>query len=72
MSQIKKGNLTVSSALFNFINQEVIPGTNIIFEEFWSNFDKAAHELSIVNKILLEKRESIQKKIDKWHIDNKG
>jgi malate synthase len=72
MSKIKKGNLTVSSALFDFINQEVIPGTNIIFEEFWSNFDKAAHELSIVNKILLEKRESIQKKIDKWHIDNKG
>ena len=72
MEKLKKGNLEVSSALFDFINQEVIPGTDIIVEEFWEKFDLAIHELAPINKALIEKRETIQKEIDKWHLANKG
>ena len=72
MERLKKGNLEVSSALFDFINQEVIPGTDIIVEEFWEKFDLAIHELAPINKALIEKRETIQKEIDKWHLANKG
>ena len=62
MSKIKKGNLTISSVLLEFINKEVIPDTNINADEFWGKFDAAVHELAPINKALLEKREVIQKK----------
>jgi malate synthase len=72
MNQVKKGNLTISSVLLKFINQEVIPGTGIDADNFWKKFDLAVHELAPVNKALIEKRETIQKKIDDWHLANKG
>ena len=72
MSYIKKGNLTIESVLLDFINQEAIPGTNISAENFWQRFDKTVHELAPINKALLEKRDSIQKKIDDWHLAKKG
>ena len=72
MDKIKKGNLIISSVLLEFVNQEVIPGTDIDTEDFWKNFDLAVHELAPVNKALIEKRENIQKQIDEWHLVNKG
>jgi len=72
MNQIKKGNLTINSVLLEFVNREVIPGTDIDAEDFWQKFDLAIHELTPVNKALIEKRESIQKQIDEWHLANKG
>ena len=71
MNQIKKGNLTINSVLLEFVNQEVIPGTDISIEDFWKKFDLAVHELTPINKTILEKRENIQKQIDAWHLANK-
>ena len=34
MNKIRKGNLTVSSVLLDFINQEVIPDTDIPANDF--------------------------------------
>ena len=68
---IDKNGLKVSSTLLNFINNEVIPNTNINIDNFWSKFSDVVHELSPVNKALIEKRETIQKKIDDWHKSNK-
>ena len=53
MNIIKKYNLEINSALFEFINNEAIPGTDIKPEDFWSGFEKVVHELSPKNKILL-------------------
>ena len=64
MNKIKKGNLTINSTLLDFINQEVIPETDIVVEDFWNKFDKVVQKLSPINKNLLKKREIIQKKID--------
>jgi len=72
MNKIKKGNLTIDSVLFEFVNQEVIPGTDIDAEDFWNKFDLAVHELAPINKALIEKRESFQNQIDKWHLTNKN
>ena len=71
MNKIKKENLTINSELFDFINKEVIPGTGINVDKFWKKFDFAVHELTPINKALIEKRETIQKKIDTWHLANK-
>ena len=62
MNYIKKNNLKINSVLFEFINKEVIPGTNINSEDFWTNFGKIVHELAPINKSLIKKREIIQKK----------
>ena len=70
MSLTEKNGLKISSKLFDFINKEVIPGTNINNEDFWNKFSKVVHELSPINKKLIEKREEIQKKIDDWHLAN--
>ena len=72
MSYIKNNNLQINSVLFEFINNEVIPGTNIESSDFWKKFEKVVHELSPINKSLIEKRETIQKKIDEWHKKNKS
>ena len=72
MKKIDKGNLKVNYDLLEFVNDELLPGTNIDPIKFWSGFDKAVHELTTINKKLLFIRDEMQKKIDKWHVDNKG
>ena len=72
MSYIRKNELQINSKLFDFVNNEIIPGTKIESEEFWTNFEKIVNELAPVNKKLIQKREEIQKKIDEWHKKNKG
>ena len=72
MSLIDKNGLKISSKLFDFINNEAIPGTGIKIEEFWNNFEKTVHEVTPINKNLIEKRENIQNKINDWHRQNAG
>ena len=72
MKMIDKNNLKISKTLFEFINNEAIPGTDINVDDFWSKFSDIVHELAITNKKLIEKRETIQKKIDDWHKSNRG
>ena len=70
MKFISKNDLKINQTLFNFINEEVLPGTDIKKGDFWSRFAKAVHELAPINKKLIEKREKIQKQIDNWHLSN--
>ncbi len=72
MKMINKNGLKISLTLFEFINNEVIPGTNINVEKFWDKFSNIVHDLSPINKSLIEKREVIQKKLDDWHKSKKG
>ena len=72
MNSIDKNGLKISTTLFEFINNEVIPGTNVKSDDFWDKFGKAVHELSPINKNLINKRETIQRQIDEWHKDNKS
>ena len=65
-------NLKVSEDLLSFVNNELLKDTGITPEKFWSGFDKAVHDLAPKNKELLKIRENLQKKIDEWHIKNKG
>ncbi len=65
-------NLSVSSELLKFVNEDLLKDTNISPEKFWSGFDKYIEELSSRNKELLKIREDLQKKIDSWHSKNKG
>ena len=68
---ISLGQLSIASELLNFVNNELLPGTNVTKKRFWSGLDKCVHELSPKNRNLLEFREILQKKIDIWHRDKK-
>ena len=65
-------NLKVSHKLLDFVNNELLKGTGISSDTFWTGFDEVVHELAPKNRELLNIRENIQKKIDEWHIKNKG
>ncbi len=69
---ISLGQLSITSKLLDFVNNELLPGTAVTKENFWSGLDKCAHELAPKNRKLLEFRENLQKKIDIWHRDKKG
>ena len=72
MKMIDKNGLKISSTLFEFINFEVIPNTDVKIDDFWNKFSDIVHELAPANKELIQKREIIQKKVDDWHKENKG
>ena len=72
MTIAEKNGLKINTKFMDFVNNEIIPGTNIKSDEFWTNFGKIVHELAPLNKKLIQKREDIQKKLDDWHKRNKG
>ncbi len=65
-------NLKISEELLSFVNKELLKDLNISSEKFWEGFDNAVHDLAPQNKKLIQIRENLQKKIDDWHINNKG
>jgi len=72
MKIIEKNGLKISSVMFDFVNNEAIPETGLDPDQFWAKFSEVVHEMAPTNKYLIEKRETIQKKIDDWHKSNKG
>jgi len=66
------GQLSITSELLDFVNNELLPGTGVTKENFWGGLDRCTHELAPKNRKLLEFRENLQKKIDTWHRDRKG
>ena len=69
---IKINNLKVSKIIYDFVNNELLTGTEISSKNFWNGFDKAVHELAPKNTKLIKFREILKKKINDWHIENKG
>ena len=65
-------NLKISEELLSFVNKELLKDLDISSEKFWEGFDNAVHDLAPKNKELIQIRENLQKKIDDWHINNKG
>ena len=72
MKKISINDLTVDESLYNFLNDEALPGTGLDKSQFWNGFSKIVNDLAPENQILLKKRHDIQNKINKWHLSNKG
>ncbi len=72
MKYVKTNDLKVDSVLYEFINKEAIPGTDLNSETFWRKFSETVNQLAPINKELIQKRDEIQKKIDNWHKENKN
>ena len=68
--RIAAGGLQVDSELYDFINDEALPGTGVTSEAFWAGFDRLVHGLAPRNRELLDKREELQRRIDAWYREN--
>ncbi|MBD0704671.1 MULTISPECIES: malate synthase G [unclassified Pseudomonas] len=64
---VQVGGLRVAKVLFDFVNNEAIPGTGLTADAFWAGADKVIHDLAPKNKALLAKRDDFQAQIDAWH-----
>ncbi|MGY2402748.1 malate synthase G [Pseudomonas sp. SDO5271_S396] len=69
---VQVGGLQVAKVLFDFVNNEAIPGTGITADQFWTGADKVIHDLAPKNKALLAKRDDFQARIDTWHQTHAG
>jgi malate synthase len=66
------GAVEVDQALYNFVTDEVMPGTGIVPGEFWRGFAHLIGELAPVNTELLARRDELQTRIDQWHREHPG
>ena len=68
---IKIFELSVSKILFDFVNNEVLKGTNISSKRFWNGFNKTVHQLAPINNKLIQTRHKMQRSIDNYHLSRK-
>ncbi len=66
------GRLQVATALYDFVNQQVLPGTGVDQAAFWAGFDAIVADLAPKNIALLAERDRLQAELDKWHSAHPG
>ena len=69
---VSAGSLTIDKSLYDFINNEAIPGSGIQPQGFWKGFETLIVSLAPRNAALLARRDELQAKIDSWHRRNPG
>lgn len=65
--RVSVGNLRIARVLYDFVNNEALPGTDIDPDSFWAGVDKVVADLTPQNQALLNARDELQAQIDKWH-----
>ena len=69
---IEVGGLKIARPLYDLVHAEMAPGTGVDADAFWRAMGEIVRELGPKNQELLEKRNTIQAKIDAWHREKKG
>jgi malate synthase len=64
--------LQVDATLYDFIENEVLPGSGLESEAFWTGFDALVHEFAPQNRLLLAERDRLQTELDNWHRAHPG
>ncbi|MGD8275801.1 MAG: malate synthase G, partial [Thiohalocapsa sp.] len=70
--RITVGGLHVAAPLHDLIRDEIIPGTGIEPDAFWTALADIVAELEPRNRALLERRDALQAEIDAWHRERRG
>ena len=64
--------LQVATELYQFIQDQVLPGTGVDSARFWSGFDAIVRDLAPRNAALLKERDRLQTELDAWHQAHPG
>lgn len=70
--RITVGTLQVAKPLYDFVNDEALPGTDIDQDDFWASVNEILQDLTPRNRELLARRDALQSEIDAWHQSRKG
>lgn len=68
--RITVGGIRVDGVLYDFVNNQAIPGTGVDPDEFWAGASEIFTDLAPRNRELLAFRDELQSKIDEWHHQN--
>ncbi|MBI2990933.1 MAG: malate synthase G, partial [Deltaproteobacteria bacterium] len=66
------GDLKVDETLYRLVRDEIAPGTGVNADRFWKALGAIVRDLGPKNSALLEKRDLLQRRIDRWNSARKG
>ena len=69
---IDNSGLKINEELYRLVEDEIAPGTGISPESIWKSFSEIVRDLAPKNRVLLEKRNTLQKQIDAWCSARRG
>ena len=64
--------LTISPVFQRFVEDELLPAIGFDSESFWGGVEAIVNDLTPVNRKLLQNRDDLQARIDKWHKSRPG
>jgi len=64
--------MQVATELYDFVNEQVLPGTGVDQAAFWAGFDTVVRDLAPKNAALLAERDRMQLELDAWHKAHSG
>lgn len=65
--RITVGGLDVDKGLYEFVNKDALPGTEVDQEKFWADLEQLIVDLAPTNRKLLDKRDELQEKLDAYY-----
>ena len=71
-ARITRHRLQVATELYRFIDDKVLPGTDVSSAAFWNGFDAIVADLAPKNIALLAERDRLQTELDSWHTAHPG
>src|SRR5688572_9100840 len=70
--RVEKSGLQVDAALAAFIEGEILTPLGRDAAAFWSDFADVLRRFAPRNLALLDKRDELQARIDRWHAERRG
>ena len=71
-NRIQVGQLKIDEGLYCLVRDEIAPGTGVEAEAFWTALGEIVADLAPKNRVLLDKRDTLQQRIDEWYLSTKG
>ena len=68
---LDRAEIKVAVELASFIELQALPGTGITPNAFWTALSDLANDFGPRNRVLLNKRQTLQSQIDAWHRDQR-
>ncbi len=72
MDHAPLAGLQVARPLADFLADEALPGTGLAPAQFWQGYARLLAAFAPRNRALLDQRDSLQSRIDAWHVANRG
>ena len=70
--RVEMHGIGIEPELYDFVNQEALPGSGVAAGQFWNGLAALLRELGPRNAALLQRRDVLQRDIDVWHRAHPG